>query len=643
MKSNFHVVEGPCRSPDPVTRLRLILRTGDRHNHNHNTFYRSSASGRPTVPENPQFLSRLTLVRTSCCCRRPATFVTRMNNSHFRKLLGEQTPARPSHATSPTGDTTSVSSARKSIVPMTPRNVKGGVGVDFARQVRERNAASRPTKKFKSYAPKGVTLGAGYTDRAKAREEIEVADDKAERIKALEEQMKLGQISQHTFESLRDTITGGDISSTHLVKGLDRKLLERVRKGEDVLSGGAGATEAVDGSAQATPGVDDELDRIAEQEVQTVRHEEKSKKGTLALAGKKRNRDEIMAELKAQRKAAAEAEVQAQPRIELDSRWKKVGDRPKPRIEVDAKGREVLITVDEDGHVKRKVRKVTVPVAEEEQMIMAPSSEAPRVVLGADVAIPQAIVSSIEPSKQEDDDDDDIFGGVGAEYNPLGDEEEEDDNDDDHDDDDDGPSHQYTLKNTVVLKRTDSGDGARTDAGTALNHVDEQDDSVDAETPLEPTPSAKPTAASRNYFNDKSAVSPDSEPGSRFAGIQNVLKKAAQLDPLQSSDQTNDNDNDEDAARRKKRAQMLTQQDRDLADMDMGFGSSRFEDEQDGDGGSGTKVRLFEWKGGDDDGWEDGDGKGGGKKKRKPKKRKGDVNNAADIMRVIEGRRKESG
>nr|POE76643.1 hypothetical protein CFP56_79329 [Quercus suber] len=74
----------------------------------------------------------------------------------------------------------------------------------------------------------------------------------------------------------------------------------------------------------------------------------------------------------------------------------------------------------------------------------------------------------------------------------------------------------------------------------------------------------------------------------------------------------------------------------------MGFGSSRFEDEQDGDGGSGAKIKLSEWNGADDDGWEEGDGKGGGKKKRKPKKRKGDVNNAADIMRVIEGRKKKS-
>jgi hypothetical protein len=47
--------------------------------------------------------------------------------------------------------------------------------------------------------------------------------------------MKLQQIDRETFEKLVSEITGGDLGTTHLVKGLDRKLLERVRRGEDVL------------------------------------------------------------------------------------------------------------------------------------------------------------------------------------------------------------------------------------------------------------------------------------------------------------------------------------------------------------------------------------------------------------------------
>jgi hypothetical protein len=68
----------------------------------------------------------------------------------------------------------------------------------------------------------------------------------------------------------------------------------------------------------------------------------------------------------------------------------------------------------------------------------------------------------------------------------------------------------------------------------------------------------------------------------------------------------------------------------------MGFGSSRFEDEEDFEE---KKVKLSAWGGKDDD--EEGDrrGEGKGKRKRGPKKRKGDGNNAEDVMRVIDGRK----
>ncbi|KAK3060847.1 hypothetical protein LTR53_019981, partial [Teratosphaeriaceae sp. CCFEE 6253] len=100
------------------------------------------------------------------------------------------------------------------------------------------------------------------------------------------------------------------------------------------------------------PDVDEELDKLGEQEVVTVQRE-KAKKGSMAppsLAGKKRNRDEIMAEMKAQREAAARAKAAPQ----LDARWRKVGEKEKSRVEIDSKGREVMITVDEDGVVKKK-------------------------------------------------------------------------------------------------------------------------------------------------------------------------------------------------------------------------------------------------------------------------------------------------
>ncbi|KAK5119421.1 hypothetical protein LTR85_007521 [Meristemomyces frigidus] len=540
-----------------------------------------------------------------------------MNNNQFRKLVMD-TPARQADA-SPGGRPSATPSAfgakKTSFMPMTPRTVKGGIDVGFARQVRERNAALRPTKKFKSYTPKGAKLAAGYTDRAKAREETDdEADSKAARIKALEEQAKLGQIPWETFEALRDQITGGDVSSTHLVKGLDRQLLERVRRGEDVLGTGG------DEQTEAPPDVDDELDKLGEKEGETVKREKAEKKGTMApppVAGVKRSRDEIMAELRAQRQAAAQAKSSAM----LDGRWRKVGEKEKSRVEIDSKGREVLITVDEDGVVKKRVRKAATSTAgEDDAQAAAVMPDASKAVLGADTAIP---AQAPQAAAAEEDEDDDIFEGVGTEYNPLGNDL---DDDDEEDSDDERPAKtikppEPSAEPSIAAEE----DGSGSEPG-------------EVEDP-------KPATAKRSYFKD-AAKDTEEVTGDRFAGIENVLKKAANLDATRTEE--NDGSDSEDKVAReaklKKRAAMLAQQDRDLDDMDMGFGSSRYEDEEDA-GGEEKKIRLSEWKGtagGLDDEAEVGKG-GGGKKKRKPKKRKGDVNNAADIMRVIEGRKAGGG
>ncbi|KAK3625054.1 hypothetical protein LTR56_013650 [Elasticomyces elasticus] len=551
-----------------------------------------------------------------------------MDNSQFRKLVFD-TPARKNDG-SPTarpGATPAFGAKRSSFMPMTPRTVKGDGGVDFARQVRERNAALQPTKKFKtSHAPKGAKFAKGYTDRARAREEADDdGDDKAERIKALEEQMKLGQISMEMFENLRDTITGGDASSTHLVKGLDRKLLERVKRGEDVL--GVGGVEAV----EPAPNVEEELDKLGEQEVTTVQREKAEKKGMMApppLAGKKRNRDEIMAELKAQRAAAKKAK--ATPA--LDSRWRKVGEKQKSRIEVDHKGREVRVTVDEDGVVKRMVRKVPARENEEEaDTVQMPDASKP--ILGADAEIPEPALQPVPHEEEEED----IFEGVGTEYNPLGNEPD----DEDSDEDSDLEAAQVTAPLKEPSRPIDELEDSEDDGEVVED--DEEPPRMDEESahskPAEAVePSPNPGSVRRSYFKETAEETASTD---HFAGIENVLKKAAKLNqPSEESDIREGETEEAHQVRLKRRAQMLAQQDRDMEDMDMGFGSSRVEDEAEADE-DGKKVKLFEWKqsaGGDDDEGE-GDGKGREKKKRKPKKRKGDVNSAADIMKVIEGRK----
>ncbi|EME80986.1 uncharacterized protein MYCFIDRAFT_27751 [Pseudocercospora fijiensis CIRAD86] len=528
-----------------------------------------------------------------------------MRNDDFRSLLSSN-----ANGASPSSRPSALGEKKSAFVGMTPRPGKAIGSKDFARQVREQHASLQPTKKFKSVAPKGSKFAAGYTDRAKARQEAEDAeDDKAKRIKALEEQVKLGQLEQATFEALRDEITGGDVSSTHLVKGLDKKLLERVRRGEDVLGLGGGKKED---DGYASPDVDDELDQLAEKEVETVQREQVEKKGVKApaqVAGKKRTRDEIMAELKAQRKAAADAKAASVP--SLDSRWRRVGDQVKPKVEIDQKGREVVTITNEDGTVKKMVRKAQAGTESKAAM-----PDVSRPVLGADVVVPEQ-KKNPEPDVESDED---IFGGVGTEYDPLGGMDDEDNSG--SDDETESTKPKVATSQEKSIERTERP---------------QEDDANQKAT------ASEPSKAQRNYFGESKSKDEEQEQD-RFKGIENVLKKASQLGAERSAaDEDVEEDNgseskEERQARLAKRAKMLARQDRDMDDIDMGFGESRFEDEADFED---AKVKLSQWKGkvGEDDGWDEDEKSGKKEKKRKPKKRKGDANNMDDIMRVIEGRK----
>lgn len=159
------------------------------------------------------------------------------------------------------------------------RSIAGRGGVDFARQLAERNVGAQPPqKKFRSSAaPKGTKLPGGYMDRTLARNSEE-EDEKASRIKSLEEMVKLQQMDQDTFEKLRDEILGGDIKSTHLVKGLDYKLLERVRRGEDVLNAEAKTAEE---DEAATEDVDEEFEKLEQEEIVPLKKEKTEKTGQM--------------------------------------------------------------------------------------------------------------------------------------------------------------------------------------------------------------------------------------------------------------------------------------------------------------------------------------------------------------------------
>ncbi|KFA66302.1 hypothetical protein S40285_01927 [Stachybotrys chlorohalonatus IBT 40285] len=533
-----------------------------------------------------------------------------MNNEQFRRLLvanaasPEGGKSRESPSTATPRDGGALGSRQRSSIPMTPRQV-GSVQADFARQLAARQQAAFPKKKFKTSAPKGSKFGSGYVDRAAVREQ-EASDDREQRLKALEEALKKEEIDQETYDRQRAQIAGGDLESTHLVKGLDFKLLERIRKGEDVYSdrsgGAAAASETVHDEVD-----DEEFERIEEQDVQAVKKERERKKGnlsTVSLApGKKRTRDQILAELKASRQAAQQESA-------LNSRFRKIGGKQEPgtRIERDSKGREVLIIIDEDGHEKRKVRKLPVGAEEEAKHVDLPMPDKNAKPLGMEV--PEQYRKQEEP---EEDDDVDIFDDVGHDYNPLAGL------------DDSGSDSEDDEKSTKEQGTEEAGEGGSAGASSASQ-----------------APAPKTTA--RNYFKDARTglISEEAAraPAASDPAILAAIKRAA---ALKAAEEKRDGPGEEDAddearaleARRKK---LLQANDRDNYDIDMGFGTSRFEDEEDFED---KKVKLSKW-GEEGDGQEGGSKGAGSKRKRGPKKRKGDGNNASDVLKVMEQRKKSS-
>ncbi|KAL8659583.1 MAG: hypothetical protein Q9226_000364 [Calogaya cf. arnoldii] len=531
-----------------------------------------------------------------------------MNNSQFRRLVNDTPGPAPTNSRNAGGQSRPGPGATP-----TARSVASNTGIDFARQLAERNASLNPSsvKKFRSSAaPKGTKLGSGYQDRTQLRTSAE-EDEKASRVKALEDLVKLGQMERATFEALRDEIVGRDVKDVHLVKGLDWKLLERVRKGEDVLSDAAKSSQAAAvpaveiSSTASAEDVDEELEKLGEQEFEAKKKQETRKKGEMAppppVAGKKRTRDEILKELKASRQAAAEKAQEARQPA-LGPKFHKVGDqKATSRIEKDSKGREVLITVDADGNVKRKLRKHKKEAVNDTNGLLMPDRDSKP--LGLDVTVPAA------PAVPEEQDDGDIFADVQGDYDPLGGE----------------------LDNDEISDESDAGDKPSTKANETSS--DRSSTAITTTTPL-------PAAGPRNYFNDPSpSTNPSSHPAPtdlKDPTILAALKKASTLDPFSEGDKTLS----EEQAKLARRKKMLEAHDRDAEDMDMGFGGSRFEDEAD-DAGEGKKVKLSVW-GGDKGREKDGGGEGKEKRKRGPKKgRKGDKDSVKDVMNVMERRKGE--
>lgn len=484
---------------------------------------------------------------------------------------------------------------------ITPRSL---ASTDYFRKP---NDAAPSAKKFKTSAPKGSKLAKGYVDRTKGQRGDEEADETAQYIKELEERVKLGELEQDAFEMMREEITGGDVSLTHLVKGLDRKLLERVRRGEDVLQEPEKTTET---EMDQPEDLDDEFEELEKHEIVANAKEQKVKQGEKAplaapatIAGQKRTRDQILADMKAQRQAA-----KAAARPQLGPGFKKIRRDEGPRIERDEQGRDVLITMDEYGNIKRKVRKAK-PDTFVQNVPIEPT-KANEEVLGADITVPE------KAPVPEEDSDEDIFASAGRDFNPLADL--------------DGDASSDGEEGAVEESTSKSADTPTDGVEAAHNTPSEKGEENEV---------TKPTPVPRNYFND------DVSSLSVLSNIKNDLNVSALANSrhVAGFPDASDNVSPEEAAKRKRHQAMLASQDRDMEDMDMGFGASRFDDQEEM-AMEGTKVKLSKWKGlaKEEDG-EDGEGENGGKekqRKRGAKKRKGDKNSAADVLSIIEGKKK---
>lgn len=430
-----------------------------------------------------------------------------------------------------------------------------------------------------------------------------------QRIAALEKLVKEGQIDQATFDRLRGELgVGGDMKSTHMIKGLDWDLLKRVKAGEDVTKRSPEPEESPgpeeygdgDGDGEEEVDMDAEFERVTEEKGQeevasTAPNTKEKKKGTMAPPPQKKSRNEILKELKASRAAAAPAPPAPAESV-LGSKFKKLSDSSKPEkkrwVEQDENGRrkEILAITDAQGNTKRKTRWLDNP-GEPTGLLMPAKDAKP---LGMDV--PVGMAATAAPA--DEDEDEDIFEGVGADYNPLA------DLDDGSSSDDSDEEGQVQVPGSAAKKPP----------------TEEPPQPSTTESPLEPS---RP----RNYFSIRNEPTVDEDqarvnPLAHDPSLLAAFKRAAAL--RQADEKKDDQGGDKDSNHGQRfLEEMRRREAQDAMDMDMGFGGSRVEDDEE------EEPVVLEGEG----------GSRGNKRKRGPKKRKGDKDNVSDVMKVMEARK----
>ncbi|KAK6519367.1 hypothetical protein TWF281_003200 [Arthrobotrys megalospora] len=338
-------------------------------------------------------------------------------------------------------------------------------------------------------------------------------------------------------------VFGGDAGSTHLVKGLDFKLLERARKGEDVLA------EKQDEEEQDEEDIEDELDQALEKKVESVKRQKKGEADDDDDEPKKKTRAEILAEWKKSREEAAAKKV---AESSLGSKFKKFGEKEK-KVKVVKEEKSKKSSRDIASGKKRK---------RDHEEASKEKISGNGTVLG--MLPPELPSTKVLPAEKKDEDEDvNIFDDAPDDYDPLAGLAGSDD--------------------------SDSDDG----------EVEEDKPAKRKETQGDMPPPPPPTSnRPRNYFATSSKdanVSTESISSKPLSGqdlantmeLSAAIKKAAQMRELSRADL-----DEEEAKKAAKHKAMLQAASRDDEDVDMGFGGSRtFGDDDDDDLGVTKKKK----------------------------------------------------
>ncbi|BGP01057.1 hypothetical protein NBRC10513v2_004931 [Rhodotorula toruloides] len=302
-----------------------------------------------------------------------------MDQDAFRHLLA--TPAHPSSSSTP-------SSSRSRFGQAPPKRPAG-----TAADAKELSTEFKPRKT--AFKPKRAPDGSVYRDRA-AERRLGKDGDFAEAEKLFEDfKARSEGIDKDTLETQMKYL-GGDAKHSILVKGLDMALLERNKH------------EQAKKADEELGDVEDELEAAlaAPPEPSTL-----TSTAPPAGEGKKKTRDELLAELKAMRGGQA---ASASPPVEKDPRFKPLGGSSGDKM---GKGKEIAgaasgwkaVGAAGDGEKKKRKKKKVAP---------APAPAVTEAQPAKKESSPPPAPLPPQPAPEDIDDDMDIFGDAG-EYKGL--------------------------------------------------------------------------------------------------------------------------------------------------------------------------------------------------------------------------------